>query len=102
VGRPSQVYPEVLAVERECLNCGEPFTPAREGWQALYCQVACWRANNGGPIVHQVFTAGGSRPPLPACAPEPPPAYLPLAVVGSERCPVCGTDHDVYGYPEAR
>jgi len=120
MGRPGAVYPEVLAVERDCLNCDEPFTPAREGWQALYCSPACWRANNGGP--------GRWRPAAAAASPVPdrlPPKVADavvafqetpthvaeafagirrparrLVVIGVEHCQRCGVDHQVYGYQQ--
>jgi hypothetical protein len=63
------VYPATLASgERECLNCGDPFTPSPTGWRALYCQESCWIANNGGPRRNR--TAYRPRPiaapPMPA------------------------------------
>jgi hypothetical protein len=87
-----------VTVERVCLNCDEPFTPAATGWQALYCSLACWRANNGGPgtsvnppplplaEVHQEITVSPQRPRL--------------FVVAREPCPACGIDHDIYALTE--
>jgi len=120
VGRPDGVYPEALAGERDCLNCEQPFIPARSGWQAHYCTLACWRANNGGPRRHQA--AYRPRPAVAAVdrslpraevsqreafvqevaaaldqAADPPSR---LVVVGTEHCPRCDTTHQVYGYLE--
>lgn len=114
MGRPKAVYPAELCAERDCRNCGEPFTPAKEGWQALYCKVSCWRANNGGPArMHpkpvkpppSVTTADPFVPRAEveqreafvqqvAAALEPPR----LVIVGAEHCPRCDTTHSVYGY----
>ncbi len=125
MGRPDGVYPEALAGERDCLNCERTFTPARSGWQAHYCTLACWRANNGGPRRHQAAyrprpavaapltdpvpeiletvvpqgpLAGGIVwPPSP---PPPEPAKSRMVVVGTEHCLRCDTAHQVYGYLE--
>lgn len=129
MGRPSAVYQPQLAGERECLNCGDPFTPLpHPAWAGLYCQEACWIANNGGPRRHRTAyrprPAAGSVPdpvpeileavaptePLtggivwPPQPPAPKPAHLRpspaprLVVVGVTTCPRCDTTHKVYGY----
>jgi len=123
VGRPDGVYPEALAGERDCLNCEQPFIPARSGWQAHYCTLACWRANNGGPRRHQA--AYRPRPAVAAVPDRLPPEVADaavafqettthvaeafagirrparrLVVVGTEHCPRCDTTHQVYGYLE--
>ncbi len=120
MGRPDGVYPEALAGERDCLNCERPFTPARSGWQAHYCTLACWRANNGGPRRHQA--AYRPRPAvvaidrsLPRAEVEQREAFVQevaaaldqatdppsrLVVVGTEHYPHYDTTHQVYGYLE--
>ncbi|SRR6266542_829649 len=117
MGRPGAVDPPAApAGERACLNCDEPFTPAREGWQALYCTLACWRADNGGPR-----RRAGSRPHSAVTSVDP---FMPraeveqreafvqevatalaparLAVTGVAWCPACDAPHEVYGYRGAR
>jgi hypothetical protein len=107
-------YPAALRDERDCLNCGEPFPPAKEGWQSLYCSMPCWRANNGGPgrkppadpvpeILEQAVTKGPLHGGIiwPPTAPAPiTPAPSRLIVVRVEPCPRCDAAHEVYGYPE--
>jgi hypothetical protein len=124
MGRHGVVYPAPLAGERACLNCEEPFTPTPTGWQALYCTLACWRANNGGPRRHHhtakparkgldplvqvtpvadamtpeeaIATLEPSAPPAPPAPPEPAPASR-LVVIGVTHCPRCDIDDQVYG-----
>ncbi len=94
MGRPGTVHPASLADTRACLNCDEPFVPAKQGWQALYCTVGCWRADTGGPRRHT-----GGRPAVEEPVEETTvPAPSRLVVVGTAWCPACDTHHEVYGY----
>jgi hypothetical protein len=100
-------YPAALRDERDCLNCGEPFPPAKEGWQSLYCSMPCWRANNGGPgrrprlvAAEQALDGSAAAARISPAALEPAPEASRLAVVRTKHCPRCDAAHEVYGYPE--
>jgi hypothetical protein len=97
--------------DRECLNCDELFTPAASGWQALYCSLPCWRANNGGPTrAQRPEPVTAVDPFMPRAEVERREAFVQevaaaldrprLVVVARERCPRCGVDHDVYALAE--
>ncbi len=106
MGRPGTVYPASLADTRPCLNCDEPFVPAKKGWQALYCTLACWRAGNGGPAPKQPHPGRHPAPRPAATAPAVPPPMPPpgpsLVITDLAFCPACDTLHEVYGYRGAR